>query len=178
MITSEINDLIKISLIGHPAVGKTTIMKLLSQSQIDRTYLPTQGLDLKTLRTKDFALKIWDYGGQSGYLKTLLKDTLMGTDLILIVTDSTPRNVLNSRTLIDIANESVEEDCKIIAIANKQDLCESDGRMAPNRVENVLQVKTYGLIAIDPIERVKLLNILNQELKQVLIRKRLKEIEL
>ena len=177
MITSKTTSQIKISLIGAPAVGKTTILKLLSKNSIDRIYMPTQGLDLKIVKYENYYLKVWDFGGQSAYLKTYLSENLLGSDLILIVTDSTPRNVLKSRSLIDFANEIIEEDCKIIAIANKQDLCENDGRMNPERVENVLQVKTYGLTAINSIERVKLMDILNQELNHVMIRRRLKEVE-
>ncbi|MHA1805205.1 MAG: ADP-ribosylation factor-like protein [Promethearchaeota archaeon] len=170
---------IKLSIWGHPAVGKTTILRLLTKDSINKKYLPTQGMDVKVIKYKNLHLKIWDFGGQSAYLNNeYISNNLIGSDLILIVTDSTPRNVLKSRSLIDKANEIVEEDSKIIAIANKQDLQELDGRMTPDRVENVLQVKTYGLTAINPVERAKLIDILNQHLKNVLIRRRLKDLEL
>ena len=175
MSSSDIDDLIKISLIGHPAVGKTTILKLLGKDTIDKLYFPTQGFDLKTVKYGNFNLKVWDFGGQKAYL-SYLKDYLVGTDLVIIVTDSTPLNVLNSRQLIDYANDIVDNDCPIIAIANKQDLCKIDGRMDQTRVEDVLQVKTYGLTAIDPSERVKFMNIIKKELNQVLLRRGLKEL--
>ncbi|GAG98627.1 unnamed protein product, partial [marine sediment metagenome] len=41
---------IKISFIGYPAVGKTTILKLLTEKTINKLYLPTQGLDFKTVK--------------------------------------------------------------------------------------------------------------------------------
>ncbi len=176
MSSSNIDKLIKISLIGQPAVGKTTMLKLLSQNPIDKLYLPTQGLDLKTVKFGNFNLKVWDFGGQKAYLKTCLKENLMGSDLIFVVTDSTPRNVLTSRELIDHSKNIVNNDCKIIAIANKQDLCKVDGRMAYKRVEDVLHIKTFGLTAINPANRIILMDIITKELNQVLIRRRLRRL--
>ncbi len=176
MDSSNINELIKISLIGSPAVGKTTILKMLSKNTIDTIYIPTQGFDLKTVKFGNFNLKVWDFGGQKSYHQ-FLKSYLMGSDLVFVVTDSTPRNVLNSRQLVDLANFIVERDCPIIGIANKQDLCITDGRLTEKRVEDILQVKTVGLTAIFPSERSRLLKIIEKELNQVLVRRRLKDIE-
>ncbi|MHA2392757.1 MAG: ADP-ribosylation factor-like protein, partial [Promethearchaeota archaeon] len=64
MLSSEINKLVKITLIGSPAVGKTTIAKLLSENTLDRFYIPTHGLDLKSIKIDDYHLKLWDLGGQ------------------------------------------------------------------------------------------------------------------
>ena len=175
MLSSEIEKLVKITLIGAPAVGKTTMLKLLSEETIDRLYLPTHGFDLKTVKFNDYYLRVWDLAGQKNYLKTYSKDYLLGSDLIFIVTDSSPRNVLTSRELINYACHFVDKECPIIAIANKQDLVKRDGRMDVKRVEDLLHVKTYGLIAIDPAERLKLIKIIKKELDRVLIRRRLRE---
>jgi len=173
MLSSELDKLVKISLVGFPATGKTTMAKLISENTINRFYIPTHGLDLKTVKFDDYFLRVWDLGGQKSYLKTYPKNYLLGSDLIFIVTDSTPRNVLNSRDLINYACHFVGEECPIIAIANKQDL--NDGRMDAKRVEDLLHVKTYGLTAIDPEERLKLLNIIKKELEHIAIRRGLIE---
>ncbi|MFX1558399.1 MAG: hypothetical protein ACFFC9_14190, partial [Promethearchaeota archaeon] len=76
------------------------------------------------------------------------------------------------------ATHFVEKDCPIIAIANKQDLLKNDGRMEPNRIEDILQIRTYGLTAINPRERVRLMDIIRKELQQIAIKRRLNEIEL
>lgn len=175
MLRSELNSMIKITLIGSPAVGKTTMLRLLARETIDKLYLPTHGLDLKTVRFDDYILRVWDLAGQESYFKTYSKDYLLGTDIIFIVTDSSPRNVLNSRELINYACHFVGKECPIIAIANKQDLVKTDGRMEAKRVEDILHVKTYGLTAINPSERIRLMNIIKKELDQIVIRRGLKE---
>jgi len=172
MISSNINNLVKVSLIGHPAVGKTTILKLLSDRIINKIYLPTQGFDLKTVEFDGIRMKIWDFGGQKAYLNLYLKDYLLGSDMVLIVTDSSSKNVFTSRALIDIADEIVGSECPIIAIANKQDLVRKSGHLTVEKVQHVLDVKTYGLTAIKSSERTKLMNILKNELKKVIMRKR------
>jgi ADP-ribosylation factor-like protein 2 len=174
MLRSELENLVKISLIGQPAVGKTTMLRLLSKNVLERVYLPTHGLDLKTVKFDNYTLKVWDFGGQGAYFNGS-RDHLLGSDLLFVVTDSTPRNVLKSRDLINFATHFIDKDCIIIAIANKQDLRKSDGRMSPERVEDILQVKTFGLTAINPMERLRLIDIIRKELNQITVRRRLKE---
>jgi len=175
MLSSEIDRLVKITLIGAPAVGKTTMLKLLSEQTIDRLYFPTHGLDLKTVKFEDYFLRVWDFAGQTSYLRTYSRDYLLGSDIIFVVTDSTPRNVLNSRELINYACHFVGKECPIICIANKQDLVKTDGRMNYKRVEDILHVKTYGLTAINSSERMIFMNIIKKELDKIVIRRRLKE---
>jgi len=177
MLRSELDRLVKVSLVGAPAVGKTTMLKLLSENVIDRIYLPTHGLDLKTVKFDNFILKVWDFGGQGAYFKCS-RDHLLGSDLLFVVTDSSPRNVLNSRELITYATHFIGNECPIVAIANKQDLVKKDGRMTPDRVEDLLRVKTVGLTAINPEERMGLVETIRKELNQIAIRRRLKEVEL
>ncbi|TXT65516.1 MAG: Small GTP-binding domain protein, Rab-/Arf-domain signature [Promethearchaeota archaeon] len=176
LLRSTIQDeTIKVSIIGFPAVGKTTMTKMLAQKETTKKYVPTAGFDLKTVKFGPYKLKIWDFGGQKNYLKKYLEDFVVGSDLIFIVTDSTPKNVLNSRQLIDYAKEIMEEECPIIAIANKQDLCKKDGRMNHNRVADLLHTKTIGLTAIDSDERIRLMKTIENELEQVLERRNRKE---
>ena len=178
MLSSEISKLMKVTFIGSPAVGKTTMLRLLSKDMIGRFYFPTHGLDLKTIKLDDYHVKVWDFAGQNSYFKTYSRDYLLGSDVIFVVTDSTPRNVLNTRELINYATHFIDKDCPIVAIANKQDLKKNDGRMTPKRVEDILHVKTYGLTAINPNERIKLMDIIRKELNQIVIRRRLKKDEL
>ncbi len=171
--TTGINDTIKVSIIGFPAVGKTTMVKMLAQKETTKKYIPTAGFDLKTVKFGQYKLKVWDFGGQTYYITTYLNDFVLGSDLILVVTDSTPINVLRSRQLINETKEIMLDDCPIIAIANKQDLCNKDGRMHFKLVENLLHTKTIGLSAINSQDRIKLIQTIEKELNQVLTRKEL-----
>ena len=154
------------------------MLRLLSKDTISKFYFPTHGFDLKTIKLDDYNIKVWDMGGQGQYLKAYSRDYLIGSDILFVVTDSTPRNVLNSRELINYATHFIDKDCPIVAIANKQDLKKNNGRMTPERVEDILHVKTYGLTAINPTERIKLTDIIRKELNQIIIRRRLKKDEL
>ena len=139
----------KISFVGCPAVGKTTIMKLLSGKLIDGKYNPTQGFDLGTVKLDGVTFKLWDFGGQKAYIKTQMKQYIVGSDIIFVVTDSTPKNVLTTKELVDYAME-LESGSKIVALANKQDLL---GHLTPRRVEDVLHVPTYPCVAISEEQR-------------------------
>ena len=178
MVSSTFNALAKISIMGHPAVGKTTMLKLLSRNgNFNPLYIPTQGFDLESIKLNNYNLKVWDFGGQKAYLN-YLEDYLEGSDLVFIVTDSTPRNVLNSKKLLELAKNLVDDECPIIAIANKQDLRKDDvSRMNPQLIEDLLHIKTYGLTAINPTEKKKLTEIIEKELNHALVRRGLKESE-
>lgn len=140
----------KISIIGTPAVGKTTLTKLMRGQQISNRYSPTMGFNLGQTQFDGKNIRIWDFGGQKAYLKQHLSKYVHGSDIIFIVTDSTPKNVLTTRELLEHSRNLVEESCEIVAIANKQDL---PGHMSPKRVEDVLQIPTFPMVAIDAANR-------------------------
>jgi len=155
----------KIVFIGFPAVGKTTLMKLLTQRIIDKKYNPTQGFDLGSIYYNGFRISLWDFGGQKAYLKQNLTQYIHGADLVFIVTDSTPKNVLSTKELVEYTQSLLPEDsCRIIALANKQDL---PGHMDPQRIKNVLQIPTIGICAIDPTYRDVLIEAITWCLEQI-----------
>lgn len=157
----------KISFVGSPAVGKTTLMKLLTQRQIEKKYNPTQGFDLGTLDFEGIKLKIWDFGGQKSYLKHYMSQFIQGSDIVFVVTDSSPKNVLSTKELVSHTRALFPEDCaKIVALANKQD---QDGTLDPKMVKDVLQVPTYGITAIDNEQRrilVEIINVIMEEIEK------------
>ncbi|MHA1794306.1 MAG: ADP-ribosylation factor-like protein [Promethearchaeota archaeon] len=150
----------KVSFLGAPAVGKTTLLKLLSGQQIPNQYIPTQGFDRKFVEFNGNSIFTWDFGGQRGFLP-FYRDYFMGSDLIIVVTDSTPINVLKTKQLVEWARKIHEDesDCNIIAIANKQDL---NGHMSADRVANVLGIPAYPMIATNTRNREELLKIIKR----------------
>lgn len=135
---------VKVSFIGFPSVGKSTLIKLLSGKKPNLDYKPTMGLDFGSIKLGEHEIKLWDIGGQTRFQQ--LWDTfLQGSYLAVVVTDSTPQNVLQSKQIVEMINRKNRE-THVIAIANKQDM---DGHMQAKRVEDVLHVPTYPMIAIE-----------------------------
>ena len=54
----------KVSIMGLPGVGKTTLIKLLSNQYIPRDYVPTVGIDFGDTKIGDCKVSLWDLGGQ------------------------------------------------------------------------------------------------------------------
>jgi small GTP-binding protein len=158
----------KISIIGTPAVGKTTLTRLLSQKCISGRYVPTQGFDLGSVNLDGLNFKIWDFGGQKAYIKQHLTQYIYGSDIVFVVTDSTPMNVLTTKELLEFTKELVEESCEIVAIANKQDL---PGHMEPGRVQNVLQVPTFPMVATDNTNFPNMVGLIDTLMRRVTERK-------
>ena len=134
----------KIAFIGFPRVGKSTLLKMVMGATPPLDYKPTIGLDLGTVKFGDnVSGVIWDLAGQENF-QPLWDSFLEGAHLIVTVTDSTPKNVLQTKQIVDMIAR--KRNTRIIAIANKQDV---DGHMSATRVENVLQVPTYPMVALE-----------------------------
>ena len=150
---------VKVSFLGYPSVGKSTLIKLLSGEIPPLDYNPTIGLDFGSLQFGEHEVKLWDIGGQSAF-QPFWNQYVNGSYLVFVVTDSTPQNVLQTKQLIDWVNR-VQKNTRIVALANKQDM---EGHFTAKRVENVLHVPTYAITAIEPREKEKLYYILVKEL--------------
>ncbi len=153
----------KVAFIGLPAVGKTSIITLLSENRTVTNYEQTIGISFGFVTLGECEVSLFDIAGQDRF-RFLWNGFMRGAKVIFVVTDSTPINVLNTRKII-------EEFCNkpntiVLAIANKQDL---PGAMKPSQVEDLLNVKTYGMVAIDPRKRTKMCHILREALEQIII---------
>jgi signal recognition particle receptor subunit beta len=69
--------------------------------------------------------------------------------MVVLVTESNPKAVLKTRQLLEKYKDNLRG-VKIIAVANKQDI---PGSMRPESVQDLLGVPTYGMVAINPKER-------------------------
>ncbi|MFX1294429.1 MAG: ADP-ribosylation factor-like protein [Promethearchaeota archaeon] len=151
---------VKVSFLGYPSVGKSTLIKLLSGQVPPLEYKPTIGIDFGSLKFGEHEVKLWDIGGQDAF-RPFWDQYLNGSYLVFVVTDSTPQNVLQTKQLIDWVNR-IQKNIHIVALANKQDI--ENGHFSAERIENVLHIPTYGITAIEPREKEKLYYILVKEL--------------
>ena len=154
---------LKVSIIGYGGVGKTTLVTLLNGGVPPTSYVPTIAIDIQKIegaRIGTYEISTWDFAGQDRFRK-LWELYFRGSRIILLVTDSTLENVLNSKDIIDLIRRK-DIAAQLLAIANKQDL---PGALSPQLVQRILGIKAYGMVAIDPNNRQKALDIINEALK-------------
>ena len=151
------NKVKKVSVMGLPGVGKSTLIKLLSDQSIPQNYVPTVGIDFGDAQINGVKVSLWDLGGQDQF-RFMWDSFVPGTNTILFVTDSSMAGVQNSKELVQ--KYSKLKDTKLLVIANKQDL---PGALKPTEVESILGAETHGLVAVDPGSKNYLFKVLQEQ---------------
>lgn len=122
----------KVSLVGDPGVGKTSLIRRFVYDTFDDRYLSTIGTkvtkravhvyDTDTGQVVELVLLIWDIMGEEG-LRDLLRDAYFsGTRGVLAVCDLTRKDTLKGIPLWTRAVETVVGDVPTIVLGNKADL--------------------------------------------------------
>ncbi|MBY9004403.1 MAG: GTP-binding protein [Candidatus Lokiarchaeota archaeon] len=145
----------KISLIGFSGVGKTTTTNLIRSTEIPTVHIPTITGKISNVKIGRLFFYLWDFAGQEQF-SYLWNDFIVGSDAVLIITDSTLENVEKSRFFIELIKQSAPY-AHIAVIGNKQD---QSSALDVERIEKILGIKTYKMIAIDPNNRVKMIQII------------------
>jgi len=151
---------VKITFVGSGGVGKTTMVRLLARGIISHEYVPTIFADVERLDMTIgvFSISLFTVAGQEQYRRTW--DVVSeATDIAILVLDSTPDNLREMREVIYPRIKQLAPYARYVAIANKQDL---PNAIPPAIIEEQLGIPTYGLIAIHPEARDKLLSILQR----------------
>lgn len=157
---------VKVALVGFGGVGKTTMYKLIQGRDIPLDYLPTMFVQYKAFgKIKETDVLLWDFAGQERFTP-LWPMLLRGTHIILLCTDSTVENVLQTKRVFMGMIKKQKPDAIIYGIANKQDLPKA---MDQKLVARVLGVeKCFNICAIDPSERKKLSNVIGTAIEEYL----------
>nr|MDO8083006.1 ADP-ribosylation factor-like protein [Candidatus Freyarchaeota archaeon] len=155
---------LKIVILGQGGVGKTSVRKLIMGEEQNSAYIPTVGVDVKEFEfeAKNMKLVFWDFSGQQRYRK-LWKPLLEGTDIVILVTDSTAENLEETKKIFQLI-KTEEPKVNIILIANKQDLPDA---LPPETIGKYMRTKAYGLVAVDPSYEEKILKILKETIYKI-----------
>ncbi|MHA1918060.1 MAG: GTP-binding protein [Candidatus Ranarchaeia archaeon] len=151
---------VKLAIAGFGGVGKTTMTKLLRKEEVPLEYVPTIFGNRRPLSVQiaDYSIIIFDFAGQERFMAAW--DILVrGAEVVLIVTDSTPGNIQRTKDQILPLIYSKAPNAKINIIANKQDL---SGALPPAEVSKSLGYPAYPLVAIEPENRKKLLETIQE----------------
>ena len=155
---------IKVSILGYGGVGKTTLTKLIIGEEINLEYVPTITADIATFdKMGKRSIVLWDFAGQIQF--TDLWDSLLKeTRIVLLVTDSSYKNVQDTKKIMENFIEKKGSNMLIIGIANKQDL---PNKLSTKFVEKILNIPTFGMIAINSNYRVMIHEILNEYIEKI-----------
>jgi len=145
----------KIAIVGFAGVGKTTIKKLIKMDEIPLQHIPTISGDIATIKIGKLFFRLFDFAGQEQF-KFLWKTFIKESDAVLIITDSTIRNVEKSRYFLDLKNKEVFH-ARAAVIANKQDLPKA---LTFSEIEAITGLPTYPMIANRKENRNKMIRII------------------
>lgn len=145
----------KISLVGFPAVGKTTIIQLINAKEVPLEHVPTINGEIATIKIGKLIFYLWDFADQEQF-SFLWNKFIEGSGAVLLITDSTPKNIEESKFFLDLIAQEVPYAHAAI-IGNKQDLTEA---LKVEDIERIMGVKTYSMIAVDPNNRDKMIQII------------------
>jgi ADP-ribosylation factor-like protein 3 len=127
----------RILMLGLDNAGKTTILKKLSDEDINHI-TPTQGFNIKSLLHEGFKLNVWDIGGQKS-IRPYWSNYFDACDSLVFVIDSSDRRRLEecAQELNELLAEDKLGGVPLLIYANKQDLLQA---LPPNEISETLSL--------------------------------------
>lgn len=114
---------LKITIVGLPNAGKTTLVKAIANQNTDEQTLPTIGAQHTEVTVGNVVFSISDIGGSQAY-KFLWSVYCKNADVIIFVLDAADSEGVDACAiqLDSLLNDEEIKDVPIIVVANKQDL--------------------------------------------------------
>lgn len=142
-VSDYVTTTLKFSVIGYEGTGKTDLVTLLNGGVPPTSYVPTIASEIyqkiEGARIGTLEITTWNFQGQKRFLK--LWEIYFRGSIVLLVTNSTPENVRNSKDILDHIRRK-DINTQVLAIANKQDY---PGTLRSKLIEQILGVKTIGV---------------------------------
>ncbi len=145
----------KIAVVGFAGVGKTTIKKLIKMDEIPLQHVPTITGEIATIKIGKLFFRLFDFAGQEQF-KYLWKGFIKESDAVLIVTDSTLKNIEKSKFFLELKVKEVPH-ARAAIIGNKQDLPNS---LSIKEIEEITGLKTYPMVANRKENRNKMIRVI------------------
>ena len=126
----SIDNEFKVVLVGDKGVGKTSLLKRISDNCFLPSYIPTLEADLSTIiykvihdkKQKNVKIRLWDTAGDHSF-KVVTKIMLQGAKAVLLVYDITNENSwINISGWLENIKQGVENDTIICLVGTKKDL--------------------------------------------------------
>ena len=149
-----------ISLVGYSRVGKTTIFNLLRTKEFSIESQVSISGDVATLKVGKVFFLIRDFTGDEN-VGFLWNNFIRGSDAILLITDSTEQNIINSKFFLSKIEEEVPY-AYVAGIGNKQDLTNA---VDESKIKEILGLNTFLMSTTDPNNREKIIQIIAEILE-------------
>ncbi|MHA1302034.1 MAG: ADP-ribosylation factor-like protein [Candidatus Helarchaeota archaeon] len=132
----------KIAVIGDDGVGKTTICELIKSGIMADEGVQPITVEKYFGQLFGIPIELWDVKISTKDWKSSSK-FLLGSDAIIIVLDSTLKNVRYSKPFLEMTAEVVPH-AELLVVANKQDAPDA---LTPEEIEDILGVKVFPFVA-------------------------------
>lgn len=134
---------VKISVVGFGPVGKTSICKVLKGDEPPKTHVPTNVITKMDAKLYNLPITVWDFPVNSN--DRLFKNLLLGSDGVILVSDSTAADVGDINKIIQLTDDVIPH-AELLIVANKQDV---DGAIPANDLASKLKHKVMPFSALD-----------------------------
>jgi len=154
----------RVIMFGMDSSGKTTLLYKMKAVDPEEKIVPTVGFNVETLKYKNFALTIWDVGGQ--HKQPFWKDYYENTHAIIFVVDS------DDRERLDTVSNEINDNLFIptdgaSSFSRKRNKANNKNKIDPHRASLIQQTnskdKLYYLLEQEQLKDAVLLVLCNKQ---------------